>query len=364
MASKSEYDAIMTRGLVTLNKKLVTYTNPTHSFFTKYLFGKQGITTSDDTYSWKYDKKTSKLIGDTRRGDNATVLNQSRDYKYIKYTFPYMFYEDSVNRTDRKILAAGENPAKPWSESKRLLYKMNDKVETIKSDMDTVIEKWCTDILLTGKIEPEVKENGDVEFLKVGDTNFPISKNIYSETSGNYWNADGVSIYARIQAHIMQFFKRRGIMPDTLIVPMDIVDLLYADEKIYKMLDNRNSDFGKLAPLQITADGYSEIAQLKWPGCTLRIISYVGFYFDKAGTQTDYMPKNKVILTRRNIGSINYGGLEGIDNIGMPISVAGKERVEVNKTTKTPVRYSVSVQRAPLPVPEVLDGWATIQVTA
>lgn len=358
----SEQDVIMSQGLKALNKQLVTYSTPTTSFLTKFLFGKPGITTSDDTYTWKYDKKKAKLIGDTRRGDNATVLNKDRSFKYVKYGFPYFFYEDSVNRDDRRILAAGEDPAKPWSESKRLLYKMNSKVEDIRADMDTVVEKYCADILLTGKISPEVQEGGDIEFLRAADADFPISKNIYSETSGNYWDATDVSIYKRIQTHIMAYYKRRKIMPDTLIVPLDVVDLLYADEKIAKMLDNRNSNFGTLSPLQITADGYTEIAQLKWPGCQLRIISYVGTYFDKSGAEKDYLPQNKVILTRQNIGSVNYGGLEGVDSNGMPISVAGKELISVNKTTKIPVRYSVSIQRAPLPIPDVLDGWATIQV--
>lgn len=360
----SEFDSIMSEGLKNLNKKLVTYSTPTTSFLTKFLFGGKGITTSDDTYTWKYDKRKAKLIGDTRRGDNATVLNQDRNYKYVKYTFPYMFYEDSVNRDDRRVLAASEDPGKPWNETQRLLYKMNDKVGMIKADMDTVVEKYCADILLTGKISPDVQEGGDIEFLRTADADFPVAKNIYSEDVANYWDATDVSIYKRIQTQIMTYYGRRHIMPDTLIVPLSIVDLLYEDATIAKMLDNRNSDFGKLAPLQITADGYAEIAQLKWPGCYLRIISYVGTYFNKAGTEASYLPENKVILTKQNIGSVNYGGLEGISSQGMPISVAGKERLEVNKTTKTPVRYSVSVQRAPLPIPDMLDGWATIKVLA
>lgn len=357
----SEFDAYMTEGVKKLNKSLVTYEYKTSSFFSKFLFGAPGIMTSDDTYLWKYNFKKHKLITDTRRGDNAKILNQDSGYKYVKYTFPYMFYEDSVNRADRKILAAGESPDKPFTESQRLMIKMNEKVEQIRGDMEMVKEKWCQDILLTGKISPTVAEYGDINFL---GADFPISSNIYAETADNYWNADGVSIYDRIAAHVKTYYTRRGIKPDTLIVPFEIGEMIINDEKIQKLLDNRRINIGNITPLGIDDDGVAELATIVVSGCTIRIVSYLGFYYDTAGTQQLYLPSNKVILSRRNIGSVNYGGVEGIDGAGMPISVAGKERLEVYKTTRTPVRYSVSVQSAPLPIPNELDGWATIQVTA
>ena len=360
----SIFDAAMTRGLLNIDKKLKTFEYPKHSFFSKYLFGLEGITTSDDTYTWKYDIVKNKLIKDTRRGDNATVQNRDFNYKYVKYTFPYYFVEDSVNRDDRKVLLPQEDPANPFTENQRMLYKMKRKTDAIRGDMDLAVEKQCSDVLLTGKIVPYVGEYGNIEYLRAGDADFPVSSNIYSEEAANYWDATGISIYDRISAHVHQYWTRRGIKPDTLIVSLEVAELIMNDEKILKLLDNRRVNIGSIKPIEIDDEGMGEVCNILVGGTTLRVLSYAGFYFDENGTQTKYLPDNKAILTRRNIGSINYGGLEGISPDGMAISVAGKERIEVNKTTKTPVRYSVSVQRAPLVVPDILDGWATIQVLA
>lgn len=357
----SEFDAYMTEGVMRLNKSLVTYKYQTGSFFSKFLFGAPGIMTSDDTYLWKYNFKKHKLITDTRRGDNAKILNQDSEYKYIKYTFPYMFYEDGVNFADADTLAAGEDPAKPLSVSQRLMLKMNDKVDQIKGDMEMVKEKWCQDILLTGKISPTVAEYGDINFL---GADFPITSNIYSEDAGNYWDAEGVSIYDRLSAQIETYRGRRGIVPDTLIVPLAVNRLIMNDEKILKLLDNRRVEIGAIKPLAINDESVSETCNIMIDGVLLKIVTYSGFYFDASGTQQPYLPSNKVILSRRNIGSVNYGRLLGADGKGMPTYLAGKDRLEVYKTTRTPIKYSVSVQSAPLPIPNELDGWATIQVTA
>lgn len=358
----SVFDATMTRGLINVDRKLKTFSYPKHEFLTKFFFGGEGIMTNDDTYTWKYDIVKNKLIKDTRRGDNATVQNRDFNYKYEKYTFPYFFVEDSVNRDDRKILAPGEDPANPFTDNQRMLYKMKRKVDAIRGDMDLVVEKQSSDILLTGKIALNVAEYGDIEFIRAGDANFPVSKNIYAEEATDYWSVDGVSIYDRIAYHVHKYWTRRGIKPDTLVVSLDVADLIMNDEKILKLLDNRRVQIGSIKPVDINDDGMGEVCTISVGGTTLNVLSYAGFYFDGSGTQTKYLPTNKVILSRRNIGSVNYGGLEGISPDGMAISVAGKERIEVNRTTKTPVRYSVSVQRAPLVVPEELDGWATIQV--
>jgi len=357
----TRFDTVYTAGLRALLKAPQTYETPTYSFFSKFLFGGQGVMTSEDAITTMYRKKTHRLISDTRRGDNAKVLNQDGKYTRKNYGVPYFFYEDSVSRPDRNTLAFGEDPANPWSQTQRQLWKMKEKVDDIRKDLDIVPEKYCTDILFTGKISPNVQEYGDIEFLTAGDADFPIADNIYTDPNG-YWNADGSDIYSNLTKLVTKEWERSKRMPDTLICSLDVVEQIMKDDKIAKMLDNRNTFVGAIKPLVITADGYSEIGFISLPGCTLRVVSYLGYYNNEKGVQTNFMPDEKVILTTANIGSLNYGGLESLDAQGNGISVAGKELVTVHSNDDIPAKRTVKIQRSVLPMPERLDGWAAITV--
>lgn len=355
------FDRTYTEGLAAFRKTLKTYEEPNFNFLTKFMFGgSDGIMTSDDYIQTKYNKIKNKLIADTRRGDSATVVN--RDFKYTRksYNLPYFFYQDGIGRDDRKILLPGEEPDRRFSQSQRMMIKMNNKVNSIRRDLDLIPEKYAADIILTGKVSPKANEGGDITFLEVGDTDFPLANNIFSEITA--WDDAGISIYERISVLLMKQFKRTGIMPDTLIAPLSVTDLIMKDETILKWLDNKGVNIGNIAPLAINAQGYTEFGTIMFKGAALRIISYVGFYNDLEGVQQTFLPEDKIILTNRNIGSMNYGGLESVDSQGYPITVAGKELITVHRNDDIPASVNVKVQRSPLPMPEQLDGWATVKV--
>lgn len=354
------FDDVMTRGLATLRKSAKTYEEPTFTFLTNFLFGAPGITTEEEFIRTKYRKKENKLIVDTRRGDNAKRVSRDEKYVYKNYGTPYFFYEDGIGRDDRKVLCFGEDPMNRWSQTRRLLYKMNEKVESLRKDMDLVPEKYCADIILEGKISPTVSEFGDITFLSAGDTDFPLSANIFNETEG--WDVDTTSIYERLTLWVKTQFRRTGTMPDTLIATSDIIMMIIKDEEIKELMNNRAINIGAIKPLQINAQGYSEFGTIFLPGCNLRLVSYEGFYRDLNGDQQNFLPDTKIILANRNIGSINYGGLEYKDGEGNPIAVAGKELITVHKNDDIPAVRTVKVQRAPLPMPERLNGWSTIKV--
>ena len=356
----SRFDATWTRGLVEFRKAGVTYEKPTFTFLTKYLFGGQGVRTEEDYIATKYRKKEHKLIPDTRRGDNAKRLSRDFSYKREIYETPYFFYEDGIGRDDRKTLCFGEDPNNRRSYRERLLYKLSEKTDSIRRDLDLIPEKYCADILLTGKIVPTVQETGDIVFLRADDVNFPLADNISSEETK--WDSTGFDIYKRIGELVKAQFRRTGTMPDTMIVPLDVFDLMMTDEKIKEALDNRSIDIGKIEPLKITAEGYAEMGLLKFPGAWLRIITYMGFYNDEDGKQQNFLPDDKIILTNGNIGSVNYGGLETIGAQGEPIPIAGEELITVHTNDDIPATKTVKIQRAPLPIPEVLNGWKTVTV--
>lgn len=355
------YNDAYTKGLIRYQKKLKVYRQPKFAFLKSYVFGaKNGVSTRLEYVASRFTVRGQEVLSDTRRGDSAKVLNQDFSYRNRAYHAPYFFYQDQISSPDRDTLLPMEDPAKPWSDEMRLLYKLNEKSNQIEDNLDITEEKMCADILTTGMISPTVSEYGDIEFLKAGDADFPVTDNIFSEETANYWDADGVSIYDRLDELAYNEYQRRGIMPTTLIVSTTIAKLIMNDDYIKELLNNRRMMVGNITPKKIAKEGYVVIGHLFLPcGADLEIISYNGFT-KTSGVATPILPTNKIILTRPNIGSMNYCGVENEKGA----RIAAKRYRTVHGNNDIPAKKEVKIQSAPLPMPEELDGWATVQVLA
>lgn len=332
---------------------------PIFSFFRNFVFGGAPIMSLTEEILTQYQVRGVSILDDTFRGGSAKEFKGVDGFTNKKYTPPYFFYQTNLNREDFQKAVFGEDISRPLSPSARISAVAAQKAWWFANSQKATIEKFCQDVLFTGKISPVGNAKGDIVFLENG-TEFPVTGNI--KTEGTLWTGS-TDIYARLVALTTEQFQKAGAYPTHLICGTTVMQMILADTKIQKLLDNRRMIIGNINIKPIDYDGVAEVGEIALPnGCILRLATYVGFYKDKSGTLVSYMPENKILLVSKNIGQMGYAALEGIDGNGNATLVPGEEYIHVTRNDDVPVVRSVKYQSAPLPMPQKLDGWMAVQV--
>lgn len=149
-------------------------------------------------------------------------------------------------------------------------------------------------------------------------------------------------------AAIALSMKKRGLAATDVILGTEAADALLNDEKIQKLLDNRNYNIGVIDPTEQFDDAVL-LAQLNCKGHKLNFIQYTGTYEAEDGTIKDYINSTDIIVTAPGCGQTNYGAITQIDYGQADFTTHVGKRVplyEVEKQVK-----SVTLRTAPLVQP-------------
>ena len=111
---------------------------------------------------------------------------------------------------------------------------------------------------------------------------------------------------------MIDFLIKNGNAASEMIVGANVVDAILNNDTIYKQLDNRRYEIGKIAPVELP-NGVARIAQLIVKGHKIDILSYVETYEGEDGTDTPYIPANKVIMTAPGVGHTSYGAVTQLE---------------------------------------------------
>ena len=332
---------------------------PIFSFFKNFVFGGAPILSTEEEILSQYEVRGVKILKDTFRGGSGREFNGTFGYTNKKYTPCYFYYRTRLNRDDFKQAVFGEDITKPLSKSARISAVSAQKAWFFKNSMKATVEKMCADVLFNGVIKHFGDAQGDVAFLE-NDTEFPVTDNI--KTEGSMWTGS-TDIYARLIALTEEQFQKSGSYPTHLITGSVVMQMILADSKIQKLLDNRRMYVGSIDIKRLNKDGVAEVGDIALPnGCELKLMTYVGFYKGDDNSNIAYMPTNKILLCSRAIGQMGYAALEGIDANGDPTLVPGENYIHIERTQSIPVTRIVGYQSAPLPMPQKLDGWMAVQV--
>lgn len=106
--------------------------------------------------------------------------------------------------------------------------------------------------------------------------------------------------------------KRRGLAATDIILGSEAADAVLNNEKIQKLLDNRNYNIGAIDPT-LKFDDVVVLGQLNCKGHLLNFIQYVGTYEAEDGTVKDYINPKDIIVTAPACGQTNYGAITQID---------------------------------------------------
>lgn len=130
-------------------------------------------------------------------------------------------------------------------------------------------------------------------------------------TSSVKWNTADADIISEVAA-IAKILTKRGLPATDVILGTEAADAFLNNEKIQKLLDNRNYNIGSVDP----TENYPEVTFLGVINCKgrkMNFIQYDATYEDEKGVDTPYIDPKTIIVTAPNCGVTNYGAISQIN---------------------------------------------------
>lgn len=124
----------------------------------------------------------------------------------------------------------------------------------------------------------------------------------------------GKQILSDLGTMISMLAEHNRIATDLLVSP-DVYDILYHNEYLHDLFDNRRIEIGGISPEQFAQyPGVHILGPLNVKGTLLNIICYEGAYVDDEGKRTPYLPEGTAIVTAPAIMGFKYGSITQMEN--------------------------------------------------
>ncbi len=130
-------------------------------------------------------------------------------------------------------------------------------------------------------------------------------------TSSVKWNTADADIISEVAA-IAKILTKRGLPATDVILGTEAADAFLNNEKVQKLLDNRNFNIGVVDP----TENYPEatfLGVINCKGRKMNFIQYDATYEDEKGVDTPYIDPKTIIVTAPNCGVTNYGAISQIN---------------------------------------------------
>lgn len=162
------------------------------------------------------------------------------------------------------------------------------------------------------------------------------------------WNSADADILAEI-AVITKLLTKRGLPAQDVIMGYEAADAFLNNEKIQKLLDNRNFNIGAIDPTENFDDAVF-LGQLNCKGRKMNFIQYDATYIDENGEEKYYIDPKTIIVTAPGCGVTNYGAITQLDYGNTEFTTYAEKRVPLY-AIKDQVR-EVALRTAPLVQPK------------
>lgn len=220
------------------------------------------------------------------------------------------------------------------------------------TEMDAMIvrrqEQMCAEVLQTNALtmkhygdDNKLYETKNIAFYE-GSTNPAVY------TPSKVWSADDADIIGDIAAIALELAKR-GLPAVDVILGTQAADAFLNNEKVLKLLDNRNFNIGAVDP----TEGFPEavfLGQINCKGYKLNFIQYAATYENEAGVITPFINPKDVIVTAPACGVTNYGAITQINHGESNFTTHAEKRVPLY-SIEGQVR-EVALRSAPLVQPK------------
>ena len=196
-------------------------------------------------------------------------------------------------------------------------------------------------------------EEKEIHFY-TGETNPAIY------TPGTDWSNSQADILGDLY-QMAYFLMKDGNAATEVIVGANVVDAILNNDAIYKQLDNRRYEVGKIAPVELP-NGVTRVAQLLVKGHPIDVLTYAASYVGEDGKDTPFIPENKVIMSAPGAGHTSYGAVTQLEQAdGQMHTYPGKlvphYVADANNNSR-----SISLTSRPLLMPKTKNPWISADV--
>lgn len=257
--------------------------------------------------------------------------------------------ETLEQRLAGEALYSGKTPAQ------RKMDLLVKDLSELKDMVDRRKEWIIAQSLFTGKFTAKVYTDAENSYNEEFDYGHTLSI-----TPSVKWTVATKSTSTPIddlQAAAEKVANGCGRYPTIVIMGSEALKGFLESEQVQKYFDNRNYNFGSLAPsIQSTQVQY--VGRLFRPN--VEIYTYAESYLDEAGESHKFVPDDKVLIANRNIFSMKYGAVTQMEN-GDFHSYMGELVPKYDAVDHENISW-VTVTSRPVPVAFDVDAWAVLSV--
>lgn len=333
--------------------------NPLHTFLRDRYFPTNDSTdifsTDDVLVEYRDGSKTLAPFVAPRKG-GVTVLRKG--YTMTRYTPPFIAPKRTMTVDDLNKKGFGEALFSKLTPAQRQGALMMKDFE----DMDIMIarreEAMAAETLLTnGCIMKHIADNKtegddmDIRFYE-GESN-PAQY-----TPEKDWDEADADILGDIYA-VCELLAAKGLGSSDLIVSPDVGSAILDNEKIQKLLDNRNINIGGVDPATLP-NGITKIARLNCKGHVVDVLQYSESYTGDDGVNVGYIAKGKAIVTAPGCGRTIYGAVSQVEQSDGLFHTYAAKRVPKYFSDAQGNTRELYLTSCPLCIPNNKNAWYVI----
>lgn len=333
--------------------------NPLHTFLRDRYFPTNESTdvfaTEDVLVEYRDGSKTLAPFVAPRKG-GVTVLRKG--YKMERFTPPYIAPKRSMTADDLKKKGFGEALFSKLTPAQRQGALMMKDFEEMDAMIARREEAMAAETLLTNgcimkHIADDKKEDDEMEIRFYDGSDNPAQF-----TPDVDWDEEGADILGDIYA-VCEMLAERGLGHTDLVVSPNVGSAILDNEKIQKLLDNRNINIGGVDPT-ILPEGVTKIARLNCKGHVVDVLQYSESYTGDDGKSVNYITAGKAVLTAPGCGRTLYGAVTQVEQFDNDFHTYTAKRVpKYFSDAKSNVR-ELYLTSCPLCIPNNKNAWIAI----
>ena len=300
------------------------------------------------------NKKLAPFVAPRKGG--VTVLRDG--YHMKRYTPPYIAPKRTLTADDLQKKGFGEALFSKLTPAQRQGALMMKDFE----EMDVMIarreEAMAAETLLTnGCIMKHIADN-KAEGEEMSIQFFDGEENPAIYTAHVDWDEADADILGDIYT-VCEMLAKRGLGHTDLIVAPDVGAAILDNEKIQKLLDNRNINIGGVDPA-ILPEGATKIARLNCKGHVVDVLQYSETYTDDNGEDVGYITPGKAIITAPGCGRTIYGAVSQVEQSDGLFHTYTAKRVPKYYSDAQGNTRELYLTSCPLCIPNNKNAWIVI----
>lgn len=333
--------------------------NPLHTFLRDRYFPTNDSTdlfaTEDVLVEYRDGNKTLAPFVAPRKG-GVTVLRKG--YHMERYTPPYIAPKRPMTADDLKKKGFGEALFSKLTPAQRQGALMMKDFEEMDAMIARREEAMAAETLLTnGCVMTHIaddKAEGEPMHIRF----YEGENNPAQFTPDVDWDEADADILGDIYA-VCELLAAKGLGHTDLIVAPDVGSAILDDEKIQKLLDNRNINIGGVDPA-VLPSGVTKIARLNCKGHVVDVLQYSESYTGDNGTSQSYIPAGKAVLTAPGCGRTLYGAVTQVEQSDGLFHTYAAKRVPKYYSDAQGNTRELYLTSCPLCIPNNKNAWYVI----